>query len=220
VTYDDREPKTHTPMKITALLLGFALLGASCNSTSYKDAQKEETLNADFGSTDKQRFVEGVTSDLMASPALSYYGKPDENGDARVIAVMGGVSNETSEHINTKIITRSIREALLGKFRFVASDLGQAEVEKQVRFQQGSGRVDPTKAAAFGKQYGAQVILYGSMASIIKNKGRSLGSLGSKKKDVYYQFVLNCVDINTGEILWTNEVELRKQQVTSLFGSE
>jgi hypothetical protein len=207
-------------MKTTVILLGLALLGASCSNTRYKNAQDEETINADFGSTDKQRFVEGVTSDLLASPALSYYGKPDENGDARVIAVLGGISNETDEHINTKIITRSIRETLLGKFRFVASDLGQSEIEKQVRFQQGSGRVDPAKAAAFGKQYGAQVILYGSLASITKDRGRSLESLGSKKRDVYYQFVMNCVDINTGEILWTDEVELRKQQVTSLFGSE
>ena len=70
-------------MKTMALILGLALLGASCSNTRYKNAQDEETINAEFGSTDKQRFVEGVTSDLLASPALSHYKQPDERGDAR-----------------------------------------------------------------------------------------------------------------------------------------
>jgi len=208
-------------MKTLTLMLGLAFLGAACSGTGYKNAQDEETINADFGSTDKQRFVEGVVSDLLASPSLSYYGKPDENGDSRVIAVMGGIANRTDEHIDTKIIADGVLNGLLGKMRFVAGlGQGQSEIAEQVRFQQGSGRVDPAKAAAFGKQLGAQVIVYGSVASIVKEKGRSLENLGNKKKDVYYQFVMKCVDTNTAEILWTHEVELRKQQVTSLFGSE
>ena len=30
---------------------------------------------------------------------------------------------------------------------------------------------------------------------------------------------MNALNIETGEIMWTNVEELRKQQVTSLFGS-
>ena len=207
-------------MKTLPLLLALGFLGAACSNTRYRNAQDEETINADFGSTDKQRFVAGVVDDLLAAPSLSYYGKPDENGDARVVAVMGGIANRTEEHIDTKIIADGMLSKLLGKMRFVAGGQGQNEIGEQVRFQQDSGRVDPAKAAAFGKQLGAQVILYGGLASIVKDKGRSIESLGSKKKDVYYQFVMKCVDTNTAEILWTHEVELRKQQVTSLFGSE
>jgi hypothetical protein len=108
---------------------------------------------------------------------------------------------------------------LLRRLRGLAGDLGQAEIEKQVRFQQGSGRVDPARAIAFGKQYGAEVVVYGALASIEKTKGRSFESVGAKKEDVYYQFVLNAVNIETGELMWSNEEELRKQQVTGLFGS-
>ena len=115
-------------MKVTALMLGLALLSASCNQTRYRDAQDEETINADFGSTDKQRFVEGVTSDFLGSPGLTYYKQPDEKGDTRVIAVMGGIVNETNEHVNTEILTRSIRDKLLGPVRFVGGDLGEAEI--------------------------------------------------------------------------------------------
>ena len=96
---------------------------------------------------------------------------------------------------------------------------GQDEVGEQVRFQQGSGRVDPEQAKAFGKQLGAEVVIYGALRSITKKQDRSLENLGTKSKDRYYQFVLNCINIETGEIIWANEVEMRKTQVTSLFGS-
>ena len=207
-------------MKTLTLMLGLAFLGASCSGTGYKNAQDEETINADFGSTDKQRFVKGVVDDLLAAPGLSYVpNKPDENGDARLIAVMGGIANRTSEHVDTRIIADGVLNGLLGKMRFVAGQQGQDEIGERVRFEQGSGRVDPAKAAAFGKQLGAQVILYGSLASIEKTRDRSLETLGTKKRDVYYQFVMKCVNTETAEIVWAHEVELRRQQVTSLFGS-
>ena len=38
-------------------------------------------------------------------------------------------------------------------------------------------------------------------------------------EDVYYQFVLNCVDIETAEIIWTQEEELTKRARIGLFGS-
>ena len=209
-------------MNPSRTLLLAALLGAAaCSSTRYKDAQDPETINVDWGSTDLQTFSDHMVKSLLDSPSLSYLTKPHKGDDPRIIAVMGGVANETSEHINTTMITNSIRTSLLQsqRFRFVAGDLGQAEIEKQVRFQQGSGRVDPAKAIAFGKQYGAEVVIYGTLASIEKKKGRSLESLGAKKEDTYYQFVLNAVNIETGELMWANEEELRKQQVTGLFGS-
>ena len=81
-------------------------------------------------------------------------------------------------------------------------------------------RVDPNEAKAFGKQLGAEVVVYGSLSSITKKKGRSLEDLGSKTKDVYYLFVLNCANIETGEIIWAEEAEINKAQRTSLFGSD
>ena len=73
-------------------------------------------------------------------------------------------------------------------------------------------------AKAFGKQLGADVIVYGALRSIEKKTGRSFGSGLTKSKDVYYQFILNCVNIETGEIIWSNEEEIRKSQTSGLFG--
>ncbi|MCP3917028.1 MAG: penicillin-binding protein activator LpoB [bacterium] len=198
-----------------------ALFAVGCGSTRYKNAQDEETLNVDWGSTDLQTFSQHMVDSLLESPQLSYLSNPAKGDDQRIVAVMGGVSNETREHISTAGITDSVRASLLqsGKFRFVAGDPGQDEVGKQVRFQQGTGRVDPNLAKAFGRQLGAEVVMYGALRDITKKTGRSFESLGTKKKDVYYQFVLNCVNVETGEIIWSNEEEIRKTQVVGLFGS-
>ena len=209
-------------MKIAALIVPVLIpLVASCSSTRYGDAQAQETVNVDWGSTDLQTFAEHMVESLLDSQALSYMSGPAKGDDMRVIAYMGEVSNETTEHVNTRGVTDSIRTELLqsGRFRFVAGDPGQDEVGEQVRFQQGSGRVNPEMAKAFGKQLGADVVIYGALRSITKKKGRSFESLGTKKKDVYYQFVLNCVNITTGEIIWANEEEIRKTAGIGLFGS-
>lgn len=202
-------------------VIALALGAVSCSSTSYKNAQDEETINIDWGSTDLQTFSKHMADSFIQSPSLGYLNKPYKGQDQRIVMVMGGITNETMEHINRNMISERVREAMMqsGKFRFVAGDVGQAEIDKQVRFQQGSGRVDPAKAIAFGKQQGAEVVLYGNLSSIEKEKGRSIETLGTKKEDVFYQFTMNALNIETGEIMWTNVEELRKQQVTSLFGS-
>lgn len=203
---------------LSASFLVVAALG--CSSTKYGDAQAQETVNVDWGSTDLQTFSKHMVESLLESPALSYFAGPAKGDDMRVIAYMGGVSNETKEHVNTVGITDSIRTELLqsGRFRFVAGDPGQDEIGEQVRFQQGSGRVNPEMAKAFGKQLGADVIVYGALRSIEKKSGRSLGSALTSTKDVYYQFVLNCVNIETGEIIWSNQEEIRKTATSGLFG--
>ena len=116
--------------------------------------------------------------------------------------------------------TDSIRTSLLksGRFRLAASDQGQDDLGEQVRFQQGSGRVDPTQAKAFGKQIGADMVLLGNLRSIEKKKGGSLESGGTRKEDVWYQFVLELVNIESGEIIWMEQEEIRKTQKTGIFG--
>jgi len=206
----------------TLLLSVLALAAASCSATRYGDAEGVETVNVDWGSTDLQTFSGTMVESLLAAPQLSYLAKPEKGDDQRIKIFMGDISNETSEHINVKDIQRMIRTDLLGsgKFRFAVGEQGQGEIGDQVRFQQGSGRVDPAQAIAFGRQIGAEVVVYGSLSSIVKKKGRSIESGGSKTKDVYYLCILNAVNIETGEMIWSDKGELRKTARTGLLGSD
>ncbi|MSR63004.1 MAG: penicillin-binding protein activator LpoB [Planctomycetes bacterium] len=199
-------------------LLVFAALLSACSSVRYDDPGRVETLNIDYGSTDLQTLSAEMVESLISSQSLNYINKSGD--DKRLLVLMGGVENRTSEHIDTQGITDKIQTALLksGKFRFTAEDAGQDEIGKQVRFQRESGRVNEETARQFGKQLGADVVVYGALRSIEKGAGRSIESGGGKKEDVYYQFILKCVNIDTAEVLWQEESELRKTARTGIFG--
>ena len=206
---------------LRAVALAAAIAATACSSTRYGDPESVETVNVDWGSTDLQTFSKKMVQSLIDSPQLAYLDHPGKGEDKRVIVYMGGIRNQTSEHVDTEGVSDRIRTDLLqsGRFRFVAGEPGQQEIGDQIRFQQESGRVDPEMAKQFGRQLGADIVLYGTLRSIEKKKGRSLESGGTKTVDVYYQFVLNAVNLETGEIIWAEQGEIRKTARTGLFGS-
>lgn len=207
-------------MKTIPLTLTLALaLSAGCaSSIRYDDPGKVETINIDFGSTDLQQLAGSMAESLGADQRLTAYEKPGD--DKRIVLYSAGIENRTSEHIDTSGIMDSIRVALLksGKFRLAATQQGQDELAEQVRFQQGSGRVDPEQAKAFGQQLGADMVLIGRLRSIEKSRPRNVEDAGGKIDDVYYQFVMELTDITTGETVWAEQKELRKTKKTGLFG--
>ena len=210
----------HFKFTLLAALCAVFPMVSSCSSVGYGDAKETETVNIDFGSTDLQQFTKTMVKSLTDSPNLAYLDGPGKREDKRVICYMGLVDNRTKEHVDTEAITDSIRTELLqsGRFRFVADDKGQKQIGDQVRFQN-EGRVNPEMAKQFGKQLGADMIVYGSLVSIEKKKGRSIESGLSKLEDTYYMFVLNAENIETGELVWSEKHEIRKKQRTGLFGS-
>ena len=212
-------------MNILPLALATTLacsFSVSCSSVRYGDPDKKETTTIDWGSTDLKYFADSAAESLLESPNLAYMEGAGKGDDKRVIAAFGGIQNETSEHINTDMISRQIQAKLVnsGRIRFVARKeaAGQDEIGDEVRFQQDSGRVNPEMAKAFGSQLGADVVIYGALADISKSTGRSLESVGTKRKDVYYQFYVTAVNVTTGEILWVETRDIRKEATVGLFG--
>ncbi|TMM45129.1 penicillin-binding protein activator LpoB [Colwellia ponticola] len=191
-------------MKNLILITGIALtltLATGCTNKSvvrYGDATAVETTDINFGSTDLQKVAAEMTDSLLVSPVVGTL-----TANTRPILFVESIKNKTSEHIDTESITDSISTKLLrsGKFRFVDMDRVTA-VRKQLDYQQSSGMVDPSKAMQFGKQVGAQYMLYGNLASIVKsNKDQS---------DVYYKFTLRLMDLQSGLVEWADETEIRK----------
>ncbi|MBL6721931.1 MAG: penicillin-binding protein activator LpoB [Planctomycetes bacterium] len=202
------------------LLILPLFLAAACSSTSYGDAGATETVTVAWGSTDLQTFSGEMVESLTEAPGLAYLDHSGKGADKRIVLYFGGIENLTGEHVDLGGLRDKMTASLVGKgkFRIVAEVAGQDEIEQQVRFQQGSGRVDPAQAKAFGKQLGADVVLFGALRDITKEKGRSLETAGVKTKDVYFQLVLQMANIETGEIIWAQEGEIRKSQKTGIFG--
>jgi len=187
---------------ILAVSVSLTLVALSgCTNKSvvrYGDAAAVETNDINFGSTDLQTVAGQMTDSLLVSPVVGTL-----TANTRPIMFVESIKNKTSEHIDTESITDSISTKLLrsGKFRFV--DMGRVEAARQqLEFQQNSGMVDTSKAMQFGKQVGAQYMLYGNLASIVKSN--------KDKSDVYYKFTLRLMDLESGLVEWADETEIRK----------
>lgn len=193
---------------LTTIGLTIVLATGCANKSvvSYGDATAVETTDINFGSTDLQKVAGEMTDSLVLSPVI---GTLTQN--KRPVVFVERIKNKTSEHIDTESITDSISTKLLrsGKFRFV--DMGRVEaVRKQLNFQQDGGLVDPSKAVQFGRQIGAQYMLYGNLSSIVKNN--------QDKSDVYYKFTMRLMDLESGLVEWADETEIRKTKVKASVG--
>ncbi|WP_250656709.1 penicillin-binding protein activator LpoB [Alkalimarinus coralli] len=178
-----------------------ALILASCSSgpkIQYGDATAVETTTIGFGSTDLQSIAAKLVDDLISFPPIVQM-----TSSRRPVVFVDKIKNKTTEHIDTESITDTVQTKLLqsGKFRFVDMTAVKA-IQEQMKFQTESGMVDPGKAAAFGKQTGAEFMLYGNMSSIVKRN--------SGAQDVYYKFTLKLVNLESGIMEWAGEKEIRK----------
>ena len=194
-------------VKIVAVIFAGLVL-AACSSgpkISYGDATAVETTTTGFGSTDLQSIAAKLVDDLVSFPPIVQM-----TAQRRPVVFVDKIKNKTTEHIDTESITDTVQTKLLqsGKFRFVDMTAVKA-VQEQMQFQMDSGMVDPSKAAAFGKQTGAEFMLYGNMSSIVKRN--------SDTKDVYYKFTLKLVNLESGIMEWAGEKEIRKTGEKSFF---
>lgn len=196
-------------MKTMQLLFSLVLaVGlAACSSTvQYGDATAVETVNTDFGSTDLQTIATKMVDEMLVFPPLM-----EITAQKRPVLFVDKIKNKTTEHIDMESVTDSIQTKLIqsGKFRFV--DMTAVEqVRKQFEFQQQSGFVDEQAAAQIGRQIGAEYMLYGNMASIVKQD--------KKVKDVYYKFSLKLMHLQSGIVEWMGEKEIRKIKTKGWFG--
>src|SRR6185436_6302080 len=120
-------------------LLAAVTIASGCakDKVRYGDARGVETVTNEFGSTDLQMIAESMTRSMLGAPVVA-------GGNLPIVTVQE-VKNKTSEYIDTRAITDSIRSEL-----------------------QKSQYYDPSKSSEVGKMVGAAYRLEGNITSIVK----------------------------------------------------
>ncbi|HYJ18201.1 MAG TPA: penicillin-binding protein activator LpoB [Burkholderiales bacterium] len=190
--------KTVTPVRLITTAMICALLtiaGCAKEAVRYGDARGVETVTNEFGSTDLQMITESMTRSMLNSPVIASNNLP--------IVTVQDVKNKTSEYIDTKSITDSIRVELQksGKVRFAVDAAEMRQQIEELQRQQ-SEYYDSKQSAEIGKMSGAAYRLEGNITSIVKQ--------AKEVKDVYYKFNLQLWNIQSGLLEWTDEKEIRK----------
>ena len=180
-----------------ALALAAALVAgcAAPEKTRYGDARSVETLTNQFGSTDLQMIAESMTRSMLQAPVIV-------SGNLPIVTVQE-VRNKTSEYIDTRSITDTIRSELQkgGKVRFAVDAVGMNPQIDEIKRQQGEYYAKE-QAVEKGQMVGAQYRMEGNITSIVKQV--------KDTKDVYYKFNLQLWNIRNGLLEWSDEKEIRK----------
>lgn len=169
----------------------------SSGPVKYGDSKAVETVTNEFGSTDLQTIAETMARSLLQS-------RPVTQSRSTPLVTIAEVKNKTSEYIDTRSITDSIRAQLLksGAVRFaVDTNAMQNQTDELIRQNQ-TGLYKKSKAKKIGQMEGADFRVEGNITSIVKRT--------SDIKDVYYKFSLMLVNVESGVIEWADEKEIRK----------
>ena len=182
---------------LITVIMAAGLAGGCSKQVRYGDAKAVETVNIDFGSTDLQVIAESMTRSLLQAPVVA-------NGSRPIVTVQD-VKNKTSEYIDTRAITDSIRAELVksGRVRFAVDEVAMEEQISELERQQDE-YYDAEQSAEIGRMVGAAYRLQGSILSIVKQN--------KDVKDVYYKFNLQLWNVQNGLLEWSDEKDIRKTE--------
>jgi uncharacterized protein (TIGR02722 family) len=185
-----------TALRLSAIVLVVVAGCAKEPVTRYGDERGVETVTNQFGSTDLQMIAEAMARSMQQAPAIA-------SGNLPIVTVQE-VRNKTSEYIDTRAITDSIRSELQrgGRVRFAVDAAAMRQQVEELDRQQQSDLYAKQAAVEKGQMQGAQYRMEGNITSIVKQV--------KDTKDVYYKFNLQLWNIRNGLLEWSDEKEIRK----------
>ncbi len=194
-----------------ACYIGLAAIAAmtltGCTTVTARETQLDrKAMTAALEPQDVRRTVEKMVDSMLQDQEFI-----KEIGGNRPVLDISGIQNRSTMHLDMTSITDSIRTKLLRsrKFRFMDRTTSGEDVQF-MNDQAMNGLTDPSKAIAAGQQSAAQMYLYGALTEMRQQVGGVT--------DRYYKFTLNLKDLRTGEIIWSDEQEIRKEQTKSTMG--
>ncbi|MDO8954501.1 MAG: penicillin-binding protein activator LpoB [Gammaproteobacteria bacterium] len=198
--------KTILNLSMAALSLSLLTACSSTPTVSYVDPNSVDTTSIDFSSTDLQSTVQQMVNQMLTAPVVVQL-----TAKTPPVLYVAGMTNNTSEHIDTNAITDSISTRLINSGQFTFVDMTKvAAIKQQMAYQHTSGMVDQQTAVAMGQQIGAQYMFYGDVSSI--------SAANSNQQSMYYQITMKLLSIKTGVIVWQGEQQIRKVAVRKTFG--
>ena len=189
-----------------AALAAVAAVFSGCVTTTARETQLDrKAMSAALEPQDVRRTVEKMVDSMLADQEFIA-----EVGGKRPVLDISGIKNRSSTHLDMASITDSIRTKLIRSRRFRFMDRTTSPDDLQFMNDQAlNGMTDQSKAVRTGQQSAAQLYLYGALTEMRQQV--------NGVTDRYYKFTLNLKDLRSGEIVWTDEQEIRKESEKTLF---
>jgi hypothetical protein len=183
-----------------AILIVMLLTAVSCSRKVTRiDPSTQIDLSGRWNDTDSRNVADQMIHDLFKSDAYQKYAS---NLGRKPVIVISSIRNKTSEHIDAGNYIK--------KFEIVIHNSGMADLVESEDFRdkvrqeraEQQDFADPATAARWGKELGADLILFGEM--------NSETDVYNKKRVVNYITTLFLTDIETNRRVWYGQHEIKK----------
>ena len=201
--------KTSAIITSSFILITSALL-AGCATTHARETQLDlGPKRAALEPQDVRRTVEKMVDSMVESKRVKKI--IDAAGEDGPVLDVAEIKNRSTMHLDMKMLTNSMRTKLIRTEKFSFVDKTTAGEDLSMMNDQAlNGLVDPSKAIVAGQQSAAQLYIYGDL--------HEMRSQTDDVTDRYYMFSLNLKDLRTGKIVWSDEQEIRKEEVKNVMG--
>ncbi|HNR73881.1 MAG TPA: penicillin-binding protein activator LpoB [Cyclobacteriaceae bacterium] len=186
-------------MRIVYCLLLGLLLTACAQTVSRVDPGQPIDLSGRWNDTDSRQVAEKMISELLNSPRYKEYAK--ELGKRPTI-IVGLIRNRTSEHIDANAYIKKFEMAIFNSniADLVESDTFRDKLREERAQQQDFA--DPATMAQWGKEVGANLMLFGEMTSET--------DVMNKQRVVNYITTLFLTDMESNKRVWYGQHEIKK----------
>ena len=192
--------------KVLIVLLTVLLIMSACSSTNVKrvEAETQIDLSGYWNDTDVRIVCEALINDCLLNPRvnmamLSMTRTPT--------VIVGSFRNESSEHIDTAIISSTMETAIFnsGRMNFVAAGDMRDEIRAERQDQQSNSSA--ATVSTLRNETGANFMMFGTVRSIIDREG-------NRTVRTYY-VTAELTNIETNERLWMGQNNEIKKLITT-----
>jgi uncharacterized protein (TIGR02722 family) len=178
-----------------------SILLVSCARTvSRIDPGQQIDLSGRWNDSDSRQVAEKMITELLGSPKFDEYAKALCKKPAIIV---GEIKNRTSEHIDA---TNYIKKFEVAIFNSNVADLVESDTFRdKLRDERAQQQdfADPATMARWGKEVGANLMLFGEMTSET--------DVYNKNRVVNYVTTLFLTDMETNKRVWYGQKEIKKQ---------
>jgi uncharacterized protein (TIGR02722 family) len=201
-------------MRMAVVLTVLGLLVSACSSTpkvTRVDADTTTDLSGRWNDADVRMVCDSLIKGCLESAKVAQYVQrfSAERDGALPVCLVGVFKNDTSEHIDTSIISKNMEISIVnsGKLDFVAGGETRQEIRAERQDQQSNASEETASALAY--ETGANLLLTGSVKSIVDKAGKTTARA--------YFVSAELTNIETNIRLWMDEKEIKKVIEQSRF---
>jgi penicillin-binding protein activator len=185
-------------IRILPILLLLVLPGCGRTVTRVSPDQSID-LSGRWNDSDSRQVADKMIHDLVNSASFKQYA---ESLGKKPVIIIGQIRNRTSEHIDANNYIKKFEVAIFnsGLAELVESDAFRDKLREERARQQDFA--DPATMAQWGKETGANLMLFGEMTSET--------DVLNKNRVVNYITTLFLTDMETNKRIWYGQHEIKK----------